>query len=548
MKINSHKNNALIGFVLLCLVFGSLQDSLIGSLRAENRNTAVPNIEIKPESVLGDEEVVIRLSGFKPDQEVTVKAQAGNWRSNAIFKADSLGNVDLSKQAPISGTYRGIDGMGLIWSLTKSDKKTVDRKQKPSNGDIYKLPIIRLEKNSRAAKAGLKENDVLVAIDGNPIRNRREVFNRIQNQIKSAAKSQHDVTFKTQIERAGDPLTLPITVHKEDLSFEWYEGIILGSRLIRIFLIEAEVEGQVVASTIFEQYDVAADVTELAVRENGLVGSLFKPGSPGPHPGIIVLGGGSGGITSASYDAKMLASHGYASLALAYFAYEDLPPWLKEIPLEYFGDAIQWMENQPEVRSNKIGVLGRSRGGELALLLGATFPKLKAVVAYVPSHVVWGGGRNKSSWTINGKPLDFVPLKHIVKLYEHPPIRLTPMFLRSLQNTSAVEKAVIPVERINGPVLLISGEDDQSWPSTLMSEMVMKRLSRFKHPFPYHHLSYRGAGHIIINPYYPTTILHGIHPITKVDYAYGGNPQDNAFACKDSWAKVLQFLKKSLTP
>ena len=389
---------------------------------------------------------------------------------------------------------------------------------------------------------------MLVAIDENPIRNQREVFKRIQNHLESASKSQQDLTFNITIERNGHPLTLPIIVHKDELLKRWYEGVLLGSRLTRIFFIEAEVEGKVVASTIFKQYDVAADVTELAVRENGLVGSLFKPGSPGPHPGIIVLGGLSGGITSASYDAKMLASHGYASLALAYFAYEDLPPWLKEIPLEYFGDAIQWMENHPDITSNKVGVLGRSRGGELALLLGATFPKLKAVVAYVPSHVVWGAGRNMSSWTKNAKPLDFVPLRQIVKLYEHPPIRLNPMFLRSLQNTSAVEKAVIPVERINGPVLLISGEDDQMWPSTLMSEMVMKRLSKYKHPFPYQHLSYEGAGHRIINPYYPTTVLHGVHPITKYDYAYGGNPQDNAFACKDSWQKILQFLEKGLTP
>ena len=123
MKISSHKNNVLIGFVLLCLTIGLHQGSLIGCLRVENRNASVPNIEIKPDRVLKDEEVVIRLSGFKPDQKVTVKAQAGNWMSNAIFEADSQGNVDLSKQAPVSGTYRGIDGMGLIWSLKRSDEK-----------------------------------------------------------------------------------------------------------------------------------------------------------------------------------------------------------------------------------------------------------------------------------------------------------------------------------------------------------------------------------------------------------------------------------------
>ena len=387
---------------MLCLVFGSHQDSLIGSLRAENLNTAIPHIEIKPDSVLKDEEVVIKLSGFKPDQEVTVKAQAGNWRSNALFKADSLGNVYLSKQAPISGTYRGIDGMGLIWSLKWSDKRSTDRHLKPFNGFICKLPILKLPQNSRVASAGIKKDDVLIAIDGNPIQNPKDLFNKVQNHMKSAAQSQDDVTFKTQLERTGQPMTLPIIVHKDDLQKKWYNGVILGSEVTKTTLVQAEVEGRIFASAVFRTHFVANDVTEYPVRENGLVGSLFTPDFPGPHPGIIVLGGSGGGITSASYYAKMLASHGYAALALAYFAYEDLPPWLIKIPLEYFGDAIQWMENRHDVTSNIIGVLGRSRGGELALLLGATFPKLKAVVAYVPSHVVWGGGRNISSWTING--------------------------------------------------------------------------------------------------------------------------------------------------
>ena len=552
MNIFSHKNNLLMGLVTLCLVFGSLQDPLVSSLRAENRNTADPHIEIKPDSVLKDEEVVIKLSGFKPAQKITVKAQTGDWSSKATFEADSLGAVDLSKQAPISGTYRGIDGMGLIWSLTKSDKKTVDGKQTPFSGNIFKLPIIGLEKDSRVAEAGLRENDVLVAIDGKPIRNQKEVFNRIQNHLKTASQTQQDVTFNIRIERKGRPMTLPIVVHEDDLRKIWYNGVIIGSRVTNTTLIEAEVEGRVLASTVIKTRFVANDVTEYPVRDNGLVGSLFKPGSPGPHPGIIVLGGSDGGLSSASYIAKMLASHGYAALALAYFAYEDLPAWLIKIPLEYFGTAIQWMEDQPDVNSNKIGVLGRSKGGELALLLGTAFPQIKAVVAYVPSHVVWEGWRNMSSWTLDGRELDFVSYEvtdeQKEELFKQPPYRLTPRFLLNLQNTSAVEKAVIPVERINGPVLLISGKDDQMWPSTLMSEEVMKRLSRFNHPFPYHHLSYGGAGHIIGIPYSPTTILHGIHPVTKVDYAYGGNPQDNAFACKDSWPKVLQFLEKSLTP
>ena len=251
----------------------------------------LPQITIKPDRALKDKEIVIKLSGFKPRQEIKVKARAGNWSSYGIFQADSSGNVDLSKQAPISGTYKGIDGMGLIWSMKWSNEKPPDRHPQPFNGFIFKASILRLSKKSRAASAGIKKNDVLVAIDGKPFGNQKSLFNKIQNHIKSAAESQHDVTFKMQIERNGHPMTLPIIVHKDDLQKIWYNGVILGSELTKTTLIEVEVEGKILASAVFKTLFVADDVTEYPVRVNGLVGSLFKPGSSGPHPGIIVLGG-----------------------------------------------------------------------------------------------------------------------------------------------------------------------------------------------------------------------------------------------------------------
>ena len=57
----------------------------------------------------------------------------------------------------------------------------------------------------------------------------------------------------------------------------------------------------------------------------------------------------------------------------------------------------------------RVGVIGTSRGGELVLLLGATFPQVVAVVANVPSHVVWRRGGTRSAWTYRGEPLPAVP-------------------------------------------------------------------------------------------------------------------------------------------
>jgi BAAT / Acyl-CoA thioester hydrolase C terminal len=110
------------------------------------------------------------------------------------------------------------------------------------------------------------------------------------------------------------------------------------------------------------------------IRERGLYGRFFRPATGGPVPGVLVLGGSEGGLASyVMREAALLAGHGFAALALAYFYMGSLPDRLAGIPLEYFGGAIRWLQNQLFVRGDRLGVVGTSRGGELALLLGAHF-------------------------------------------------------------------------------------------------------------------------------------------------------------------------------
>ena len=57
-------------------------------------------------------------------------------------------------------------------------------------------------------------------------------------------------------------------------------------------------------------------VTRGEVRAHGLVATLCTPPG-GPAPGVLLLGGSEGGRHA--NDAALLASHGFAVLALAYF-------------------------------------------------------------------------------------------------------------------------------------------------------------------------------------------------------------------------------------
>ncbi len=313
--------------------------------------------------------------------------------------------------------------------------------------------------------------------------------------------------------------------------------------------LSAEVVGQQVAAATAERLFVSPDVRRLPLREAGLVGTFFAPLAAGPRPAVLVLGGSSGGLRE--QQAALLASHGYCALALAYFAFEHLPPRLADIPLEYVAAALQWLRTRPEVRPEKVALMGTSRGAELALLVASTYPAVGAVIAYAPSAVVWGGtGEQIPAWTHRGVPLPYMPNRvtpaQDAEIERHSPLAAAPWYSINLDDDAAREACAIPVERIRGPILLLSGEDDAMWPASRMGEMIVERLRAHGHPYRDLHLAYRGAGHLLGAPYLPTTINERRHPAANVVFAYGGTPRDQAHANVESWHAVLTFLAQHL--
>src|SRR3954462_137829 len=117
----------------------------------------------------------------------------------------------------------------------------------------------------------------------------------------------------------------------------------------------AEVDGQAVATAEIERLWASPDVTRTEVRDQGMIGAFYQPGTSGPHPTILLLGGSGGGLAGTDVRGALLASHGYAVFVLSYFALEPLPPELFEIPLEYFDTAIRWLQANPAVDSDRLG-------------------------------------------------------------------------------------------------------------------------------------------------------------------------------------------------
>lgn len=295
--------------------------------------------------------------------------------------------------------------------------------------------------------------------------------------------------------------------------------------------------------------------------EHGVVATLYLPAAsevPGRRvPAVITLGGSEGGSEGAMVSAGALAHQGFAALALTYFGAPGVPAMLREIPLEYFERALRFLERHDAIRPDRIGVLGRSRGGELALLLGATFPELAAVIALVPSPYRWcsAAGPGWAAWTHRGVALPYLaalePMR-VIDLTEPPrsAIATTAAFHRALDcaNEQKLAAARVPIERTTGPILVAGGEDDQVWPSSRLAEITMNLAKHpGRDPTRDECLTYPAAGHTATAiPGEPTTDTASFHPVAKMWFARGGTPEGNAHAQRDAWRSVLAFCHRHL--
>lgn len=119
-------------------------------------------------------------------------------------------------------------------------------------------------------------------------------------------------------------------------------------------------------------------------------GVLFRPDLPDPRPAVIVLHGwqpaGTSGAAVVESRAERYAADGYIALALSLRGW---PPsgGSDDCGLRQPDDvaaAAAWLRALPGVAPDRIGLVGFSQGGQVALLTAARDPRIRAVAAYFP--------------------------------------------------------------------------------------------------------------------------------------------------------------------
>ncbi len=234
-------------------------------------------------------------------------------------------------------------------------------------------------------------------------------------------------------------------------------------------------------------YVVASFDTETLPDRYGQVDEqlYIEPSTEGhAKPLLVLLGGAEGGNawTRSRWKAQRdrFLAQGYAVLAIGYFGMPNTPEKLDRIGIEGVYAAIVRAAQNPEINADCIAVLGGSRGGELALVLGSRYPDIRTVVALSPSSAVFVSHTDAmvtSAFAFEGQSLPFVPM-----LWSATPELILGdiggVMRKLVANQPAMDAAAIRVEQINGPLLLVSGAQDDMWPSREMSDAMMARLER----------------------------------------------------------------------
>jgi hypothetical protein len=83
------------------------------------------------------------------------------------------------------------------------------------------------------------------------------------------------------------------------------------------------------------------------------VSRFFRKNKRKNQPAIIVLSGSDGRIEKAQSIAQLLASHGFAALAVCYFGLKGTAASLSKIPLEIIEESIAFLKQQDSVNSSK---------------------------------------------------------------------------------------------------------------------------------------------------------------------------------------------------
>ena len=198
-------------------------------------------------------------------------------------------------------------------------------------------------------------------------------------------------------------------------------------------------------------------------------------------------------------------------------------------PLERIEAAITWLKNQ---NINKIGIVGASTTGTLALTAASFFNEITLTIAMTPSDFIWQGfmqGKKDGckEWPIEGESLFSYrgeALPYMPFAYKHPDywklikseskrtgdmINSWKLFDDSEKAHPLKEEEMIKVENIKGDLVLIGASDDVLWDTVRYIRRMEERLKNTNHECNVIVATYEHGTHFI----FPESMLKKMIPV-----------------------------------
>lgn len=250
---------------------------------------------------------------------------------------------------------------------------------------------------------------------------------------------------------------------------------------------------------------------------------VYYPNSAPSDKAMIAMVGDSSDDRLARSAVKWLHRHGCNVIAMS----PDKKDYgHHDYPLERIDRAIQFLKSQGD---QKIGIVGASTTGMVALAAASLLPDLTLTIAMTPPDFVMEGfirdGKDGaeerpsdgSSLTWQGRPLPYLPYA-----YRHPrywqqvmadskasgnKIASRPMFEESEQLHPVREEEKIKVENIKGRVIFVGAEDDVLWDTCKYIRRMMERLDTLPHDCTAEALLYKHGTHFVFPQSMLTTML-----------------------------------------
>ncbi|KAM4605187.1 acyl-coenzyme A thioesterase 3-like [Polymixia lowei] len=296
-------------------------------------------------------------------------------------------------------------------------------------------------------------------------------------------------------------------------------------------------DGPLVEATNERQL-LAEGVSRLPVKDGNIRGVLFTPPGEGPFPAVLDLYTFGGGLSERR--ACLLANHGFVVLTVALYGHDDQPKKIKEIHLDYFEEATEFLKRQPKVGSNGVGVISLSKSGDLALSIATYLPNIAATV--------WINGCSANT----AFPLYYKNSK-ILPALMFDISRIIPTESGAANGKYVIDSplaeenkaTLIPIEQAKGHFLFVAAEDDLNWDSCGFVGQMEERL-RLHGKENFESVRYPGSGHYLEPPYGPycPSSFHGV----LGNYCqWGGEPRSHAAAEVHLWKKIQEFFRSHLT-